>query len=324
MPSPLIVPEKRMRAIGALVVACFFWGLGFPLVKAFTMAASTLDPSVSTWFVAAFMVVVRFAVAAVAVAIWIRTLPARRELEQGLAIGAVTGAGMLLQADALAYTEASTSAFLTQGYVVLLPIIGILRTFRLPPARVAVCAFMVFVGLAILSRVDPHTLALGRGEAETLGAAACFTIQILVIDAPGFAGNRNGPVSLVMFAAIALLVLPVALFTARGMDDVAVVLGARGSIANLAVATLLPTLGSFLLMNRFQPDVTPTEAGVVYATEPVFASAFAMFTPEWLSWLSKLAYANERADSRLVLGGALVVGANLLLSLGARSEPKAV
>jgi drug/metabolite transporter (DMT)-like permease len=312
-----------MEAIGALLTACFFWGLGFPLVKAFTIAATTLDPSVSTWFVAAFMVVVRFAIAAAAVALWVRALPTRSEFSQGLGLGAVTGVGMLLQADALAYTEASTSAFLTQGYVVLLPIIGILRTFRLPPAHVAVCALMVFLGLAILSRVDPHTLALGRGETETLGAAACFTIQILVIDAPGFAGNRNGPVCLVMFAGIALVALPVALGSARGLDDVATVLATRGSIANLAVETLLPTLGSFLLMNQFQPNVTPTEAGVVYATEPVFASAFAMFTPEWLSGVSRIAYANERADLRLVLGGALVVGANLLLSLGARSERKA-
>jgi drug/metabolite transporter (DMT)-like permease len=324
MPSPPILPENRMRAIGALVVACFFWGLGFPLVKTFSIAASSLDPGVSSWFVAAFMVVMRFGIAALAVALSVRAPPSSPEFRQGIALGAVTGLGMLLQTDALAYTEASTSAFLTQGYIVLLPIIGILRTFRLPPARVAVCAFMVFLGLAILSRFDPHTLSLGRGEAETLGAAACFTVQILLLDAPGFAGNRNGPVSLVMFAGMALFLLPVAFFSARGMGDVAIALGGRGSVANLAIMTLLPTLGSFLLMNRFQREVTPTEAGVIYATEPVFASAFAMFAPGGLSLVSGIAYANERADSRLVLGGALVVGANLLLSLGRAGERTAV
>lgn len=311
-----------MRAIGALVTACLFWGLGFPLVKAFSIAASTLDPSVSSWFITAFMVLVRFTLAAIAVAVWIRVLPTRAEFSQGLGIAAATGVGMLLQIDGLAYTEASTNAFLTQGYVVLLPIVGMLRTFRLPPARLSICALMVFVGLAVLARVDPHTLALGRGEAETLGAAACFMVQILVVDAPGFAGNRNGPVTLVMFAGIALVALPVAILTARGTADAAIAVTAPGSIMYLAVTTLLPTLGSFLLMNRFQPRVTPSEAGVIYATEPVFASAFAMFTPAWLSSLSNIAYANERADSRLLLGGTLVVGANLLLSLGARSPVK--
>ena len=291
-----------------------FWGLGFP-GEGLHHGGYTLTTQQ--------LVRRRFhgrrplGVAAVAVALDPHATDAAK-LAQGLGIGAVTGAGML-QADALPIPGVDERLLDT----------GLRRladhrhpSDLPPPPAVAVCALMVF-RLAILSRVDPHTLALGRGEAETLGAAACFTIQILVVDAPGFAGNRNGPVSLVMFAGIALLVLPVAFFSARGMDDVATVVAARGSIANLAVATLLPTLGSFLLANRFQPNVTPSEAGVVYATEPVFASAFAMFAPEWLSSLSNIAYANERADSRLVLGGALVVGANLLLSLGARPEPKA-
>ena len=48
------------------------------------------------------------------------------EVRQGFAIAMWGGAGMWLQADALAYTEASTSAFLTQAYCIILPLIALM------------------------------------------------------------------------------------------------------------------------------------------------------------------------------------------------------
>jgi drug/metabolite transporter (DMT)-like permease len=79
--------------------------------------------------------------------------------------------------------------------------------------------------------------------------------------------------------------------------------------------TLLPTLASFLLMNSFQRHVTASEAGIVYATEPVIASVCALFFPAVLSRVLRIDYANESLDPRLLAGGALVVAANLLLAL---------
>jgi drug/metabolite transporter (DMT)-like permease len=311
----------RSRAVMALTGACAMWGLGFPLVKAFALSATVAAPGVSSWFVAAFMLFVRFAVAALVLVALTRAWPAASEWKQGLALAVITGLGMLLQTDALAYTAASTAAFLTQGYVVLLPLIGVARTRRLPPLRVSVCATLVLVGLAILSHFDPGALRLGRGEAETLGAAAFFTVQILLVDARTFSANRTALVTLVMFAGIAAVVLPFAVVASRGGTDVAPVVGAPGSVTYLVVTTLLPTLGSFLLMNRFQRRVTANEAGIVYAIEPVFASAFALVLPAWLSRFSRVYYPNEHLEPRLLLGGVLVVGANLVLALGERRAP---
>jgi drug/metabolite transporter (DMT)-like permease len=312
------VARARARAVLALLVACSLWGFGFVLVKAFTTATIDGGPRLGSWFVASFMVGARFGAAALVVGAFERSPPGRGEWLQGLGLGASTGAGMVLQTDGLAYTNASTGAFLTQGYVVFLPLVGALWTLCWPPVRITVSALLVLAGLALLSHFDVHALRLGRGEAETLAAAACFTVQILVLDAKRFRGNRTGPVSFVMFLSMALVAFPVSIVTARSGADVSSILRAPGSLWLLSAMTLLPTLASFLLMNRFQPHVTASEAGIVYATEPVVASLCALVFPAVLSGLLDIDYENESLDPRLIAGGALVLVANLLL---ARTAP---
>lgn len=313
----------RLRAVTALLFACVFWGLGFPVVKGLTLAAAKADHGVSSWFLAAFFIGTRFLVAAGVLAAVTSAAPSRREVLQGVLLGAITGVGMLFQLDGLVYTEASTNAFLTQGYIVLLPFGSTVLSRRAPPLRVIFCSLFVLVGLAILARFDPRTLSIGRGEAETLTAATCFTFQILLLDAARFRKNRTGPVSVVMFTTMFLVTLPALVGSARGVRDLAIPLAAPGAVAYFAVIVALPTIGSFVLMNRYQRLVTATEAGIIYATEPVFASAFAMILPTWISRVSGISYANETLDARIATGGALVVCANVLLALFQGSPDRA-
>ncbi|HEX3596933.1 MAG TPA: EamA family transporter, partial [Polyangiaceae bacterium] len=195
-------PRHEARAGLALVTACALWGVSFPIVKTLNAAARVADPSIDGVFVAALMVAIRFGIAAALLAAARPVLPSRGELLQGVVLGVVTGLGMFLQTDGLSYTEASTSAFLTQGYVVLLPIVSFATTRRVPSIRVVCCALLVLAGLAVLSRFDPRSLSLGRGELETLAAAGCFTVQISLLDIPRFRDHRAGPVTTTMFFCI--------------------------------------------------------------------------------------------------------------------------
>lgn len=308
-------PSVRLRAIIALVGACLFWGIGFPVMKALTLGADAADPGISSWFLSSYFIAARFLAAALVIATVRPTLPSRSELAQGTALGVVTGIGMILQLDGLQYTEASTNAFLTQGYVVFLPIASMFLTKRPPPARVVSCALLVTVGLAVLARFNPRTLSIGRGEAETLAAAFCFMFQIVLLDLRRFGHNRTLPVSTVMFATMTVAMLPTLASTARDARDLRVPFATPMSAWYFALIVALPTLGSFLLMNRYQRLVSASEAGIIYATEPVFASAVALFLPRWLSRLSGIAYADEMLTYRLLGGGVLVVLANILLAL---------
>jgi drug/metabolite transporter (DMT)-like permease len=316
-------PASRARALLALTVCCLFWGLGFPLMKALVLRAELLAPGVSTWFVSSFVIGARFAVGALLLLVLGPRRPTRSELVQGLWLGAPAGVGIVLQADGLAHTEASTSAFLTQGYVFLLPIITALSARRWPRRRVVFCALLSVLGLGVLSRFDPTTFALGRGESETLLAALCFTFQILALDAPRFTGNRTGPMTNVMFLSVAAISAPVALATLRGPADVLAVVGSGPSLLLFALLVVLCTLGAFVLMNRYQSTLSASEAGIIYGLEPVFASLFALWLPELMSPPLGIVYGDELLSARLLCGGGLVVAATLGLSLfgGGAAQP---
>src|SRR5262249_24574975 len=160
-----------------------------------------------------------------------------------------------------------------QGYVVLLPVASAVATRRLPELRVVVCALLVLAGLAVLAGGGPRSraVALGRGEGETLGAAAGFTLPILLLGLRRFAATRAAPVAHVMFAVITLVMLPVLAAAGGPAPDFAAVFAMPLSSWYFAVMVVFPTIGSFLLMNRYQRRVTASEAGIVYAMEPVFA-----------------------------------------------------
>ena len=311
-PAP---PRPRLRAFLALVCTCALWGLSFPVMKTLGAHLSARDPGVSTWFVAAATLVVRFGSAAVLVAFLGLPRPTSSEWRQGLWMGLFTGTGMLFQMDALSFTSASTSAFLTQGYIVVLPVVAAVTARALPSPKIALCVLTIASGLALLSGFDWTRLRLGRGETETLLAALCFAFQILCLDHVAYRANRTRVVSVLMFASIALLLVPVAIGTARSVADVSLLFATPVAAALVFVLSVPCTTIAFSLMNRYQPDVTASEAGIIYGAEPLFASVLALFLPRFFAGLAGITYANEQLTDRLLVGGGLVVIANVLLQL---------
>jgi drug/metabolite transporter (DMT)-like permease len=75
------------------------------------------------------------------------------------------------------------------------------------------------------------------------------------------------------------------------------------------------TVIAFSMMNRYQPDVSASEAGIIYGAEPLFASVFALFLPAFFAHWAGVEYANEQLTSRLLIGGGLVILANVLLQI---------
>jgi drug/metabolite transporter (DMT)-like permease len=80
-----------------------------------------------------------------------------------------------------------------------------------------------------------------------------------------------------------------------------------------AVLAVVCTYGAFSLMNAWQPKITPTEAGLIYCIEPLFASIFALIVPQVLSACASISYPNERVTWSLFIGGGLIILANILV-----------
>ena len=298
-----------------LILACILWAVSFPVIKTLHLEQSARLPGVSSVFLAAWMQVARFALAALMLLPFIirRQRPTRDEIRQGLVLALWGGAGMALQSDALAYTEASTSAFLTQAYCIILPLWACLRLRKRPATRVIISTLLVLIGGAILAELRPDHFKLGRGEIETLGAAFLFTFQILALENPRYRGNRGLPVTFVMFLGIAILLLPVTLMTAPTLASCFTAGASIQAFVLIGTLALFCSVGGYLLMNIWQPRVSATEAGLIYTSEPVFTALFALFLPGLLGSFIGSRYENETLSNTLLVGGSLILAANLLM-----------
>jgi drug/metabolite transporter (DMT)-like permease len=303
------------------MLACMFWGLSFPVSKTLTLLYLQSFDGASSWFVVCLQGSVRFLLAGLLMApfAW-RELGnlRRREVVQGLGLAVCATAGLLFQMDGLAYTSASVSAFLTQAYCVLLPLYHSSRTRTLPASRDLIAVLMVIAGITVLANVDWKTFRIGRGELETLVSAAFFTGQILWLERPVFRQNRTRVVSTLMFLSIGLIFGLGCLGIQPTRVNYAAALDSFPKIFLTLVLVLLCTLCAFNLMNRYQPEITSIEAGIVYTAEPLFAALFALFLPAQLDLLAHVHYPNEAFSLTVLSGGGLILAANLLLQIGSR------
>ncbi len=298
-----------------LILTCVLWAISFPIVKALHLEQTARIPEASSQFLASWLQVARFGLGAAMMLPFLnlRRRPSQNEIQQGLTLAFWGGIGICLQADALAHTEASTSAFLTQAYCIFLPLIACIKMRQAPRARVVAATLMVLTGGAVLSGLRPDNLRLGRGEIETLVATVFFTFQILALENPKYEGNRASVVTFIMFSGIALLFIPVTVFAA---PNLAACWTAGASLpASLLVGclALVCSVGGYQLMIYWQPRVSATEAGLIYTTEPVFTALFVLFLPALLGKLIHGSYPNETLSASLLTGGALILAANILM-----------
>jgi drug/metabolite transporter (DMT)-like permease len=312
------ISPHHAKAVRLLALATLFWGLSFPIMKSIGALHAQLLPGASSWFTTSLVVFARFAISALIIGVvTARTLSKVTPLEfyQGAGLGFFGGIGLIFQMDGLNYTSASTSAFLTQAYCFIIPIFVALRERHTPSIRIVLCTILMVIGIAILTELNPRDLHLGRGEIETLIGSLVFTGQILWLERPIFTHNNVNHFSFVMFVITALMAVPCAFFTMRQTADIARAFDSPSVIALVIILVLFCTMTAYMMMNRWQPHVTATEAGLLYGIEPVFASIFALFLPSIISRLTAIDYANERLTLHLFVGGTIIVLVNILLQL---------
>jgi drug/metabolite transporter (DMT)-like permease len=311
-----IPSQRRLRAAQMLILANVGWGLSFPTMKAIALLQQPLLPHSSSWFVASSTLALRFALATLIMAlVCLRTLRGltRLEIWEGVGLGLFASVGLIFQMDGLTYTSASTSAFLTQFYCLTIPVWVACREGRWPSGRTVAGCLLVIVGVSVLSEFDWRQLRLGRGECETLIGSIIFTGQILWLQRPRFARNNVNRFTLVMFAVITVVAVPVAWATGSAEDHWVQAWASGPALAAVLILSGFCTLGAYLLMNYWQPLLSATQAGLIYCLEPVFASLFALFLPAWFSNWYGIQYANEQIGWSLLVGGGLITVANVLV-----------
>jgi len=307
---------KALKAALALLLATALWGTTYLLMKVLGQCQQTLAPEAGSCFFSSASLLVRFGIGALILLPWnIRSLrnATRAEVGLGVGLGVFGGLGVAFQMDGVQHAPASTCAFLIQCYCMIVPVWVAVRQRRWPSMALASSCLLVLGGVAVLAQVDWSAMRLGRGETESIIASIIFTGQILWLERPQYAQARSGPATVIMFVTVALIMAPIALASAGRPSNLWRVFASPAALAIMVYLTVVCTAVAFTLMNAWQRYIPATYASLIYGSEPLFTSVFALFMPTVLSAAAGVDYANESLTCRLIIGGGLITAANLIV-----------
>ena len=258
------------RADVALVVAAFFFGTTFVVVK------DAIDEVAPMAFLG-----VRFLIGAAVLALAARGRPASpHELRHGVFGGMALWAGYAFQTVGLQYTDPSTSAFLTYLLVVFVPILGFVFLRKPLHPTTGLGILLAVAGLVLMTGGADRSV--GRGEVLTLGCAVAFAAHIVIV---GQTAWRHDAVRLTCIQIATVGVVSVLVSLAGGAHDV--VFGGA-PLAAAAFTGVCATAVAFLAMVWAQKFVSPSRAALILLLEPVFAALLSWVGGDTLTLTSAL------------------------------------
>lgn len=258
-----------------LILVTAVWGWTFVLVKVAVTQYPTLP-----------FLQLRFTLALVVMALIVRRLPTRRELQFGSVIGLVLAAGYLAQTAGLTMTSPGNAGLITGLFVVFTPLLN--RVFGAPIHWWTWVAVVVsLVGLVCLTGGPSE---LGLGDMLVLACAALFALHIVLLGrwSPGLPA---GPLAMVQMATAALI------FSAGGTWSLRVPT-AQVWLAIVITGVFASALG-FYIQTWSQGFISPNRTALILATEPAWALAAAVVL------------AGQRLGVLQAVGAALVLAAIL-------------
>ena len=314
-----------------------------------------IDREVSTRFQtfnATYLVAIRFTFAMLFLVILLPSLvikATRTEWKAGALIGVFFFFGLIFQVVGLGTISASRSGFLTSLTAVYTPLLSALILKERLTWQILCGSLLALVGVAILSDVTSlftnqdgsgigapnREFPLRWGDLWTTLGALFFSGQVLLVD---YFGKRYESIRLTagMFLTAALLgwgflllimggnafsTSPEWGMDATGVPNASELLSLTTHPVFIGLILHLALFGSvvtFVGMNKFQPRLTAGQASVIYSTEPVFASLWAMLLPGFILTLVATGYDNEPFTWQLLIGGLLILCANVVALLPPR------
>lgn len=260
------------------------WGTTFALLRD---ALRTIGP--------AELVALRFTIAALfLLAVYARRLRGWKPhwIRDGLWVGVWLAIGYLTQVMGLRTVTASRSAFITSMSIAIVPFVAFALLRTRPVIGEALGVALAVAGLVLFS--SDAGFSLTPGELWTLGCAAAFAVQIVVTH---IAGQRSPAVPVSILQTVVGAVAGWALVFAGGGPAAASRDVPWGVILYLAVVA---TAFIIVVQTWALARTSSVKAGVLYATEPVFAAIFAA------SFFGERMGPRELAGAGLILLGVFV------------------
>lgn len=305
----LVLPVAKgsaRTATALLTLVSVFWGGTFLWMELGTESLRYIFGAEARLSSATFFLLVRYITALVLLPLLIPASVRRLDRaawRQGFWLSIPFSIGHVLQVFGLAQDDVapSQSAFLTSLYVVATPLLTGLLHRHVPPRGVLIGLPFALFGAAFIS--GPPAGGLSIGAWATIVSAVAFAGQIVVTD---HASRRADPMALtftmvaytVPWMAATLLLAPGGTATlapsvlVRALTDSTFVL-------TVLACSVLATVVALAVLNRWQKEMHPSRAAIVYTSEPVFASIISIIA------------GRDHMTGWLVLGAMSILIANL-------------
>ncbi len=332
-------------AVWVLVGVNALWGLSFPIMKSlnlqmeqfFGLENHSVPSSLSVAF-ASGMICMRFLMSLVVLCFVCPSMvrsASKYEWRVGVLVGLFFYFGLVLQVMGLATIPASRSGFLTSLTAVFTPIFSAILFRKSISVNVVIGVVIALLGVSILTGLiifDSGGIGFASdaiskwtlGDTLTTLGAVLFTGQLILVDYYGKKINSTAITPGMFFivalaAALTFAVLHSAALTsmpihaAHSLQTWRTLFFSPHFIVIVLFLALVCSVLAFLGMNTYQPHITAVQASIIYSSEPVFASFWALFLPGLLGTIEiKMSYPNEILSQHLIVGGAFVLFANMV------------
>jgi drug/metabolite transporter (DMT)-like permease len=268
--------QSRLTSEGALLLMTLLWGATFVIVK------ESLRDISSMLFVAT-----RFGIAGIilfAALIFRKKKFVRKAFGPGIFLGIFLYLSFITQTIGLKYTTATNSGFITGSSVVIVPFLQFFIQKKKPSYGAIVGTILVFIGILFLSSggnsITGFLAQFGQnfnlGDGLTLACAFFYAFHIVFIDSIS-TKHDNWILLFTQIITVCILALLTAIiFAGFSIEPL------RSNYSNYLIfgilyTSIFTTLVTIGLQAKFQKNVTPTQAGIIYSFEPIFAAIFAFF-----------------------------------------------
>lgn len=243
------------RVLFFLALTTFFWGGSFLFTK---IGVREVPPP--------FFVLFRFSLATVLMGLLCLTRLARLDhatIRRGVVVGLALGITNLTFVMGIKGTSISRAGVINNLFVLFIPLVARLvwkdRIGKLNSAGIALAA----LGIGLLAGGGGE----GFNQGDLVSTLCAFFIAIHIITVSKVLQDEDvWLVSLVQFCVVAFMA-GVAAFT---IPSPPFTLHAS-AILSIVYCAIFPTVVCFTLQNHYQRYVTPTQAGLIYTLDPVWA-----------------------------------------------------
>lgn len=268
--------QKKLHHQGILllILTTVLWATSFPLQK---YVVNDLPPEV--------ILTVRFTVAAIAFAPWLRQLNPRLIRDAGL-VGSIYFAQCAFLLSGLETTSANRAAFILSLNVMLVPLLSGTILGRKLPTRILIAAGLAVVGIGVMSWEGG---GLSQGDLLVFICAVCIAVYILLLEK---ISPRHPTLPLTATQLLVMALLSLVWAAPQLVDRFETIVIHFNALLYLGLAVTATPIWTQTLAQRW---VASYEAALIYTLEPVFAALFSFW------------FLGETLGLRGLLGGGVVL-----------------